>query len=107
MPKINAVLMVVLAVAVIAVTGLLVLKAPASDERDSVKVEKLLRKLADPDVDQRKEGEEGFRRMGPAALSPLREASGSADRILAGRAAKLLLELQPPAPAERPSAAAE
>ena len=110
MPKLNAVLMVVLAVAVIAVTGLLVLRTSSTepnDERESVKVEKLIRKLADPDSDQRREGEDGLRRMGPAAVAPLKEASTSADRVLAGRAAKLLLEFQPPAPADRASAAAE
>jgi hypothetical protein len=45
--------------------------------------------------------------MGPAAVAPLREASKSSDRVLAGRAARLLQELQPAAPAEHPSAAAE
>lgn len=107
MPKLNAVLMVVLAVAVIAVTGTLVLRSPAPEERESVKVERLLRKLADPDSDQRREGEAGFRGMGPAAVAPLKSASTSTDRILAARAAKLLLELQPTAPADRAQAAAE
>jgi len=105
MPKQNAVLMVILAVAVIAATGFLVLRpsGPAPDPRQS---ELLIRKLADADSDVKREGEDGLRKMGKAALGPLQEASGSPDRVLAGRAARLLLELQPPAPAERPGTTA-
>lgn len=104
MPKLNAVLMVVLAVAVIAATGVLVLRPSPPPP---VPAEHYLRKLADPDSDVKREGEEGLRKMGPAAVAPLREASKSSDRILAGRAAKLLSELQPAATADAPSAAAE
>ena len=106
MPKLNALLMVVLAVAVIAATGFLVLRpsGPAPDPRQS---ELLIRKLADSDSDVKREGEDGLRKMGPAAVGPLKEASNSTDRVLAGRAAKLLLELQPPAPAERTSTTAD
>src|SRR5258706_2526883 len=98
--------MVVLAFAVIAATGILVLRpsGPAADPQQS---EKLIRKLADSDSDVKREGEDGLRKMGPAALGPLKEASNSSDRVLAGRAARLLLELQPAAPAERAAAAAE
>jgi len=105
MPKLNAVLMTVLAVAVIAATGFLVLR-PSGPAADPQQTQKLIRKLADTDSDVKREGEEGLRRMGPAAMGPLKEASNSADRVLAGRAAKLLLELQPPAPAERTSTSA-
>ncbi len=104
MPKLNAVLMVVLAVAVIAATGVLVLRPSAPQ---AVPPEHYLRKLADPDSDVKREGEDGLRKMGAAAVGPLREASKSSDKVLAGRAAKLLSELQPAAPAEAPSAAAE
>jgi hypothetical protein len=97
MPKLNAVLMVVLAVAVLLGTGLFVLRAPATDEGASVRVEKLLRKLADSDSDARREGEDGLRKLGPAALARLQEVSTSGDLVLARRAAKLLQELQPPA----------
>jgi hypothetical protein len=92
MPKLNAVLMVVLAVAVIAATGFLVLR-PAPPQ--PVSAEQYLRKLADADVDVKREGEEGLRKMGPAAVVPLRMASKSSDHVLAVRAAKLLQELQP------------
>jgi len=98
MPKLNLLLMGVLTAAVVAGTGLLVLRAPACGEKESIRVEKLLRKLADRDSDTRREGEDGLRRLGRAALAPLQEASTSADRVLAGRAAKLLLEFQPPPP---------
>ena len=105
MPKLNAVLMVVLAVAVIAATGILVLR-PSGPAVDPQQTERLIRKLADSDSDVKREGEDGLRKMGPAAVGPLKEASNSTDRVLAGRAAKLLLELQPPAPAERTSTTA-
>ncbi|HLY72980.1 MAG TPA: hypothetical protein VKU80_02585 [Planctomycetota bacterium] len=98
MPKLNLLLMGVLTAAVVAGAGFLVLRAPSSEEKASVRVEKLLRKLADPDSDTRREGEDEFRRMGQAALAPLLKASTSADRVLAERAAKLLPEFQPPAP---------
>jgi hypothetical protein len=107
MPKRNAVLMVVLAVAVIAATGFLALRSPPVPADDPVRFEALLRKLGDADSDVRREGEIGLRQMGNAAVGPLRQASRSGDRILAGRAAHLLQELQPPPPAERPTSAAE
>ena len=46
MPKLNLLLMGVLTAAVVAGTGLLVLRARSSEEKKSVRVEKLLRKLA-------------------------------------------------------------
>jgi hypothetical protein len=107
MPKLNAVLMVLLAVAVIAATGILVLRSSSAQDEAPAQAEKFIRKLADADVDLRREGEDGLRRMGSAAVAPLQAASKSSDRVLAGRAARLLLELQPPAPAERPSTAAD
>lgn len=84
--------MVVLAAAVIAATGVLVLRTSAPEP---VSAERHLRKLADLDGDVKREGEAALRRMGPAALAPLREAAKSSDRLLASRAANLLLELQP------------
>ncbi|HVR87250.1 MAG TPA: hypothetical protein VMU54_23200 [Planctomycetota bacterium] len=107
MPKLNAVLMAVLAVALMAMAGFLVLGHSSAQEEGPARAQRLIRKLADRDGDLRREGEDGLRRMGPAALGPLKEASRSADRVLAARAAKLLQEFQPPAPAERPSPTAE
>ncbi len=107
MPKRNAVLMVVLAVAVIAAMGFLALRPTPVQAADPVRIELLLRKLGDADSDVRREGENGLKQMGSAALGPLQQASRSGDRVLAGRALKLLQELQPPPPAERPSSAAE
>jgi hypothetical protein len=107
MPKLNAVLMVVLAVAVIAATGFLALRPAPSPEAEPARIELLLRKLGDADSDVRREGETGLRKMGKAAAGPLTQASKSADRVLAGRAAKLLQELQPLPPGERPSSPAE
>ena len=107
MPKLNWVLMVVLAVAVIAATGFLALRPAPARDADPARIELLLRKLGDADSDVRREGETGLRQMGNAATGPLAQASKSADRILAGRAAKLLQELQPPPPGERPPSPAE
>lgn len=102
MPKLNAVLMVVFAVGIIAATAFLTLRpTPAQDE--PVQNQKLLRKLGDADPDVRREGEAGLRSMGASAIPSLRDASKSSDRLLAERAAKLLAELQP-APAPAPSA---
>jgi hypothetical protein len=107
MPKLNATLMILLAAAVIAATGILALRGNTSAAAPPVRAESLLRKLADPDADLRREGEQGLRQMGAAAVEPLREASKSPDRVLAGRAAKLLQELQPSLSPERPSSSAE
>jgi hypothetical protein len=95
MPKLNAVLMAVLAVAVIAAMGFLTLRPPPAQEIQPAQVEKLVRKLGDPDPDVRHEGEAGLRRAGAASVAPLREASRSPNRVLADRAAKLLQELAP------------
>jgi hypothetical protein len=107
MPKLNAALMAVLTVALIATAGFLVLRHSSAQEEEPARAQRLIRKLADSDGDLRREGADGLRRMGPAALGALKEASMSTDRVLAGRAAKLLQEFQPPAPAERPSPTAE
>ena len=100
MPKLNAVLMVVFAVAVIAATAFLTLRPTPAQDIEPAQVQKLLRKLADADPDVRREGEAGFRNLGAAAVAPLREASKSSDHNLAERASKLLADLQPPAPAK-------
>jgi len=99
MPKLNAVLMSVLAVTLIAAMGFLVLRpspAPAP-EIQPAQVQKLLRKLGDSDPDVRREGEAGLRQAGAASIAPLRDASQSPNRVLAERAAKLLRELAPQA----------
>ena len=96
MPKVNAVLMVVLAVAVIGATAFLTLRPTPARTLEPAQVQRLLRKLADPDPDIRREGEAALRQAGTAALPPLRDASKSPDRVLAERAAKLLQEMDPP-----------
>jgi len=96
MPKLNAVLMVVLAVAVIGATAFLTMRPAPARAIEPAQVQKLLRKLADPDPDIRREGEAGLRQAGTAAIPPLRDASRCSDRVLAERASKLLLQLDPP-----------
>lgn len=98
MPKLNAVLMAVLAVAVIGATAFLTLRPAPAQAIEPAQVQKLLRKLADSDPDVRREGEAGLRQAGAASVAPLRDASKSSDRVLAERAAKLLQELQPASP---------
>jgi hypothetical protein len=106
MPRLNAVLMVLLAVAVIGTAGFLCLerRAPAASGPDAVQIQKLLRKLSDSDPDIRREGEAGFRALGPVALAPLAQAAQSPDARLAQSASKLLREIEParPAAAEAP-----
>jgi len=99
MPKLNAVLMVTLAAALIAATAFLTLRPSPAPPIEPAQVQKLLRKLGDSDPDIRREGEAGLRKIAPASVAPLREASQSPNRVLAERAAKLLQELSPaPAP---------
>ena len=99
MPKLNAVLMTVLAAMVIAAMAFLTLRPAPAQDTPPAQVQKLLRKLGDSDPDVRREGEAGLRQAGAASIAPLREASQSPNRVLADRAAKLLTELAPvPAP---------
>lgn len=98
MPRLNGVLMAILAAAVIGTAVFLSLeKTPAPAGPDPALVQKLLRKLSDSDPDVRREGEAGFRELGPKAISPLAEASKSGDRRLAESAALLLREIEPQA----------
>jgi hypothetical protein len=100
MPKLNLVLMVVLAVGVIAGMAFLTLRPSCVRPMDPAHVQKLIRKLGDSDPDVRREGEAGLRQAGAGAIPQLRDASKSSDRTLADRASKLLQELHPsPAPA--------
>ncbi len=101
MVRLNAVLMIVLALAVVVSATFLALEESASVDRDAARAERLLRKLTDPDPDVRREGEEGLRAMGPRAAAALREAARSGDRALADRAARLL-EGSSPAPVPAP-----
>ncbi len=105
------VLMVVLPAAVIAATGYLAFRGAPSGGSDAARARALLRKLADPDPDIRRDAESGLRALGPRAETPLREAAASPDPELAERAARLLREVAPaPAvaaaagPAETPRA---
>jgi hypothetical protein len=99
MPKLNAVLMALLAMMVIVAMAFLTLRPAPAQEIPPAQVQKLLRKLGDPDPDVRREGEAGLRQAGSVSIAPLREASKSPNRMLADRAAKLLQELAPaPAP---------
>ncbi len=95
MPRLNAVLMAALALATIATAGFLALERTADLKPAPVRVEPLLRKLADRDPDLRREGEESLRALGPRAVAHLRDAAKSPDRTLADRASKLLLEMEP------------
>jgi hypothetical protein len=97
MPRLNGILMALLAVAVIGTAVFLSLeKSPSPAGPDPVLVQKLLRKLSDSDPDIRREAEFGFKAMGFNAVAPLAEASKSADRRLAEAAARLLREVDPP-----------
>ena len=98
MPRLNGILMAVLAAAVIGTAVFLSLeKSPPPAGPDPAQVQKLLRKLSDSDPDVRREAEAGFRGLGARAIAPLAEASKSGDRLLAEKAAGLLREIEPKA----------
>lgn len=108
MYRLNMVVMIVLAVAVIGGAGFLALTSSEPATLDQAYVRKLFRKLSDPDPDLRREAEAEIRALGPRAREPLKEAADSADRVLADRASRLLRELSPAPVAEAdPRKAAE
>jgi hypothetical protein len=98
MPKLNGVLMVLGALAVIGAAGVLALRASSSGGPDRHRIERLLRNLSDRDPDVRREAESELRELGPRAQPALREASKSPDRPLAEAATKLLTRLAEPRP---------
>jgi hypothetical protein len=95
MYKINLVLMVLLAAAVVAAAAYLSTAVGPSAGTEAADSARLLRKLADADPDVRREGETGLRDLGELALPALREAAKSPDRALADRATRLLGEVEP------------
>jgi len=95
MPKLNAVAMVVLTLAVIAGAGALVLHKAPTGAADQGELQKLFRNLTDRDPDVRHEAEAGILSMGPKALASLNDAVKSADPVLVERAKDLLVRLQP------------
>lgn len=98
MPRLNAILMAGLAVATIATAGFLCFERMEDPKPGPVRVEPLLRKLADADPDLRREGEQALRALGPRAVAPLREAARSSDPVLSTRASRILRELEPAPP---------
>jgi hypothetical protein len=103
MPKLNAVLMVVLTSAVIGVLGWRVLGQGDGGAAERARAAKILRKLADPDPDLRREAESEIKSLGSRGKDILRETAKSADPRLAQRAAAMLKELEP-VPAPEPAA---
>lgn len=97
----NAILMVFLSGAVVALTLCLASRFSPGPSRKREEVRQLLRKLADSDPDVRREGERELRSLGPRAVEVLQEAARSSDRVLAERAARILGGTRPP-PAPRP-----
>jgi hypothetical protein len=106
MPKLNAVLMALFAVAVIAAMAFLTLRPSPAQAVEPARIQRLVRKLGDADPEVRREGEAGLRQAGTVSIEPLRAAARSADPVLAGRASKLLAELEP-GPAVKSGPAAE
>jgi hypothetical protein len=103
MPKLNAVLMVLLSAAVLGGMGWWVLGRGDDGALERVRAAKLLRKLADADPDLRREAEAELRALGAKGKEILRETAKAADVRLAERASALLKELEPaPEPAPVP-----
>lgn len=107
MPKINAVLMVVLSVAVIGVLGWRALGQGDDGAAERARAAKILRKLADPDPDLRREAAGELKAMGARGKELLRETAKGADTRLAERAAAVLKELEPLPDAPAPDAGPE
>lgn len=106
MPKINAVLMVLLSSAVIGVLGWRVLGEGDDGAAERARASKILRKLADPDPDLRREAETEIKAMGVRGKEILRETAKGPDPKLAERAVAILkaLEPDPETPAPEPAA---
>ena len=103
MPKLNAVLMVVLSAAVIGVLGWRVLGQCDGGAAERVRTSKILRKLADADPDLRREAESEIKSLGARGKEILRETAKGADARLAERAAAILKNLEPAAPEPAPA----
>ncbi len=97
MPKLNAVLMVVLSLAVSAGAAWLALRGPGVDP-DAGRIAKLIRQLGDDDPDLRREAARDLKQYGPRAEGALDEASRGDDARLAERAKELLARLRPDGP---------
>src|SRR5688500_13962159 len=98
MPKLNAVLMVLLSSAVIGVLGWRVLGQGDGGAADRARAAKIVRKLADSDPDLRREAESESKSLGSRGKEILRETAKSADPRLAERAAAMLKAMEPAAP---------
>jgi hypothetical protein len=98
MQRLRPVLMALSALAVIAAA--LFLSTGRSSRADAdARVRVLIRSLADPDPDVRRDAESELRAMGFSAAGALREAEKSPDAARAGPAPRLLREIEPsPAP---------
>ncbi len=102
MPKLNAVLMVLLSAGVLGGMGWWVLGQGDDGAVERARTTKLLRKLADPDPDLRREAAAAIKAMGARGKELLQETAKASDPRLAERAASLLKELEPAAPAPAP-----
>lgn len=103
MPKLNAVLMVLLSAGVIGGMGWWVLGRGDDGAIDRARTAKVLRKLADADPDLRREAAAEIKAMGPRGKELLKETAKAADVRLAERAVALLKEMEPaPAIPEAP-----
>lgn len=98
MPKLNAVLMVLLSAAVIGGLGWRIVGRGDDGAVARERSARLLRKLADNDPDLRREAEAEIKALGEPARELLREAAKASDVRLAGRAAALLRSFEPEAP---------
>lgn len=99
MPKVNAVLMVLLSAGVLGGMGWWVLGQKDDGAAERARTAKILRKLADPDPDLRREAEAEIKSMGPRGKELLQATVKTNDVRLAERAAAILKDLEPAAPA--------
>ncbi|HEX7901948.1 MAG TPA: hypothetical protein VF950_29585 [Planctomycetota bacterium] len=102
MPKLNAVLMVVLSAAVIGALGWRALGQGDGGAAERARAAKIVRKLADPDPDLRREAESEIKSLGLRGKEILRETAKGPDARLAERAVAMLKEMEPAAPEPAP-----
>lgn len=99
MKRLNLVLIVVLSLGVVGAALALALQPPVSPAPPVFSAEKLLRHLSDSDPELSQNAADQIRRLGKEAVPFLHEAAASDDPVLAARARRLIVEIQPPAPA--------
>ena len=87
----RVILMVLLTLGVIAGTGWLAMSGGPEQDPETAKIDRLIRLLGDADVDLSRKAGDDLRLLLPASRPAVEKAARSEDRVLAMRAADILL----------------